>query len=445
MNNMDNQQEIFPLVDEAGNVTGSATRGECHGGSMLLHPVVHLHVFNSKGELYLQRRPDWKDIQPGKWDTAVGGHVDYGETPEQALKREVSEELGITDFTPVFIDKYVFESKRERELVYVNCTTYDGEICPSAKELDGGRFWSLQEIREAMGKGILTPNFESEFLRVFDNKRPDMIHEKCLGEKRDDKYALFFDIDGTLVSFKTHEIPASTIFALTQAKANGHKVFISTGRPPLIITNIGAIEHLIDGYVTINGALCFVGNEVVRCKSIPEGDVQTIVRDAQEKNYGLIIVGERDVAVLDPQGDVNRIFHDELAVENLNLTKPLKVVLEQRILQLTAFFSEDYEEGLMRRVPGCTSGRWHPEFTDITAKGADKGEGILTMAEHLGLDPQYTIAFGDGGNDTSMIRTAGIGVAMGNALESLKRDADYTTTSVDEDGVLNALRHYGLI
>ena len=202
---------------------------------------------------------------------------------------------------------------------------------------------------------------------------------------------------------------------------------------------------MIDGYVTINGALCFVGNEVFRCKSIPEDDVQTIVQDAQEKRYGLIIVGEKDVAVLDPQGDVNRIFHDELAVENLNLTKPLDVVLGQRILQLTAFFPEDYEDGLMRRVPGCTSGRWHPEFTDITAKGADKGEGILTMAEHMGLDPQYTMAFGDGGNDTSMIRAAGIGVAMGNALESLKQDADYTTSSVDEDGVQNALKHYGLI
>ena len=95
---MDNQEEKFPIVDEAGNVIGSATRGECHSGSKLLHPVVHLHVFNSKGEIYLQRRPDWKDIQPGKWDTAVGGHIDYGETPEEALRREVREELGITDF-----------------------------------------------------------------------------------------------------------------------------------------------------------------------------------------------------------------------------------------------------------------------------------------------------------------------------------------------------------
>ena len=164
---MDNQEEKFPIVNEQGEVIGSATRGECHSGSKLLHPVVHLHVFNSKGDIYLQRRPAWKDIQPGKWDTAVGGHIDFGETPEVALRREVREELGIIDFVPVPIDKYVFESQREKELVYVNRTTYDGEIRPSTDELDGGRFWTLQEIREAMGKGLLTPNFESEFQRCF--------------------------------------------------------------------------------------------------------------------------------------------------------------------------------------------------------------------------------------------------------------------------------------
>ena len=163
----DNLEEIFPLVDEEGTVVGKATRGECHNGSRLLHAVVHLHIFNSQGEVYLQKRPEWKDIQPGKWDTAVGGHIDYGETPEEALRREVREELGITDFEPQFIGKYVFDSKRERELVYVNRTTYDGEIRPSKDELDGGRFWSMQEIRESIGQGVLTPNFESEFQRFF--------------------------------------------------------------------------------------------------------------------------------------------------------------------------------------------------------------------------------------------------------------------------------------
>lgn len=165
----DNQQEIFPIVDEEGTVLGRATRGECHNGSKLLHPVVHLHVFNTQGDVYLQKRPEWKDIQPGKWDTAVGGHIDYGETPEEALRREVREELGMTDYIPEFISKYVFESQREKELVYVHRTTYDGTIQPSRNELDGGRFWTIDEIRKAIGKNILTPNFEREFLRFFMN------------------------------------------------------------------------------------------------------------------------------------------------------------------------------------------------------------------------------------------------------------------------------------
>lgn len=161
----DNLEEMLPIVDEDGNIINAATRGECHNGSKMLHPVVHLHVFNSKGELYLQKRPEWKDIQPGKWDTAVGGHIDLGENVDTALKREVKEELGITEFTPTQLTHYVFESEREKELVFCFRTEYDATITPS-EEVSEGRFWSLTEIKENMGKGIFTPNFEKEFVRL---------------------------------------------------------------------------------------------------------------------------------------------------------------------------------------------------------------------------------------------------------------------------------------
>lgn len=172
----DNMKELLPLVDENGNVTGCATRGECHGGSKLLHPVVHLHVFDPDGRLYLQRRPDWKDIQPGKWDTAVGGHVDWGERVEDALVREAREELGldISDTGPdspkvEHICSYVFESERERELINVYRLTTPESPQPSA-ELDGGRFWTHEEIQDAIGKDLLTPNFENEYLKIIANK-----------------------------------------------------------------------------------------------------------------------------------------------------------------------------------------------------------------------------------------------------------------------------------
>ena len=158
-------EEVFPIVNEQGETIGSATRKECHFGSFRLHPVVHLHVIREDGAFLLQLRPKDKQIQPGKWDTAVGGHVDLGENIEQALKREVREELGIIDFLPEKVTQYVFESKREKELVFVHRTVYDGEIHPS-EELDGGRFWNIEEIKENIGKGVFTPNFEGEAKRI---------------------------------------------------------------------------------------------------------------------------------------------------------------------------------------------------------------------------------------------------------------------------------------
>lgn len=159
-------EEIFPIVNTEGEVVGSATRKECHAGTFLLHPVVHLHIFNSAGELYLQKRVMTKKIQPGKWDTAVGGHVDYGERIEDALLRETHEELGVRDFTPDFLMRYEFRSQVEAELVYIYKCVYDGDFNLDPLEVDEGRFWSLDEIKKSIGKGLFTPNFESEIERL---------------------------------------------------------------------------------------------------------------------------------------------------------------------------------------------------------------------------------------------------------------------------------------
>jgi isopentenyldiphosphate isomerase len=161
-------EEWFPIVDEDGNTIGKALRSVCHDGkSMLLHPVVHLHLFNSKGELYLQKRAKTKDIQPGKWDTSVGGHISPDESPDEALMREAREELGLENFIPEYKGKYIWESARERELVNSFSTVTDQKPVIDKYEIDEGRFWSLDEIEKNMGKDIFTPNFEHEFKKLF--------------------------------------------------------------------------------------------------------------------------------------------------------------------------------------------------------------------------------------------------------------------------------------
>ncbi|MCQ2143543.1 MAG: NUDIX domain-containing protein [Bacteroidales bacterium] len=142
-------------------------REYCHSGSKVLHPVVHLHILSRSGELYLQKRSLKKKIQPGKWDTAVGGHVMYGESLTEALMRESSEELGFTEYNPVHLCTYIYESEIEKELVTVFVAVgRDFVLTPDHDELDDGRFWSLAEIDAHYGDGTLTPNFESEFSEI---------------------------------------------------------------------------------------------------------------------------------------------------------------------------------------------------------------------------------------------------------------------------------------
>ncbi|OIP85038.1 MAG: NTP pyrophosphohydrolase [Porphyromonadaceae bacterium CG2_30_38_12] len=164
------QTEYFPLVDENGKVIGKASREECHRGTFWLHPVVHLHVLNSRGELYLQKRAPTKDIQPNKWDTAVGGHVDFGEEIASALRREAFEELGISHFEPVFLLRYKFVSLQEAELVHSHYCVYEGKIIPNPIEITEGKFWKISDIKEKIGSGTFTPNFENEFQMLYAKK-----------------------------------------------------------------------------------------------------------------------------------------------------------------------------------------------------------------------------------------------------------------------------------
>lgn len=253
--------------------------------------------------------------------------------------------------------------------------------------------------------------------------------------------ALFFDIDGTLVSFKTHGIPPSTVEALRQAKAGGIRIFISTGRPIPFIVNLKPIENLIDGYITTNGAWCMVGATVVSRHSILPEDTDTILKACAAWGSPCIVVGTGHIGVVRHRPIVDKIFGADLGLRDFEFADPA-IVLQEPILQITPFISSEQEARLMPTLKACTSGRWTPAFTDITHIDADKGKGLQAMARHLGLDISETMAFGDGGNDISIIRQAGIGVAMGNAGDDVKKHADFITASVDEDGIQKALQKF---
>ena len=158
--------EWFPVVEPTGIVTGRAVRQYCHSGAKPLHPVIHIHIIDRQGRLYLQKRSIRKDIQPGKWDTAVGGHVSYGETLLETVFREASEELGLTAFNPVYLTSYVFESEIERELVNVFAAVGSSDLRPDMDEVDEGRWWDIADIDANIGCGVFTPNFESEFSTI---------------------------------------------------------------------------------------------------------------------------------------------------------------------------------------------------------------------------------------------------------------------------------------
>jgi len=154
--------EWFDIVDEEGNIKGKAPRTICHSGPGMLHSVVHLHIIDDKNRIFLQKRAMTKKIQPGKWDTAVGGHVSSGENIEDALKREMAEELNIKEIEVTLIGKYVWTSSVESELVYIFIGKYNKSITVNPDEIEEGKFWKIKKIKENLGKDILTPNFELE-------------------------------------------------------------------------------------------------------------------------------------------------------------------------------------------------------------------------------------------------------------------------------------------
>lgn len=254
--------------------------------------------------------------------------------------------------------------------------------------------------------------------------------------------AIFLDIDGTMVSFQTHRVPDNTKQALREARSRGVKLFVSTGRHCSDINNLGDLEF--DGYITLNGAYCRIGEQVIFKKHIPFDDLAAFIRYDEEVEPLPCFFVEADRVL------ANR--KDELVTQMMDLVEftprpilPSRTFLGKEIFQLTAFFPAERDAKIMQHLPGCVSTRWYPTFADIVARGIDKSIGLEKVGAHFGVKKEEMMAIGDGGNDISMIQYAGIGVAMGNAGDEIKQAADFVTTSVDDDGIGHAFRQFGII
>ncbi|MBO4340099.1 MAG: NUDIX domain-containing protein [Bacteroidales bacterium] len=158
--------EMLPLIEPSGIVYGQAPRTWCHGGSHALHPVVHLHLIDRMGSIFLQKRSLRKRICPGLWDSSVGGHIAYGEQALEALYREAAEEIGLREFNPSFLGTFVWESEREKELVIMYSFVGHPDLTVNELEIADGRWWPVQDIDKAVGTGLLTPDFEAEYAIV---------------------------------------------------------------------------------------------------------------------------------------------------------------------------------------------------------------------------------------------------------------------------------------
>lgn len=254
--------------------------------------------------------------------------------------------------------------------------------------------------------------------------------------------AVFFDIDGTLVSFQTHTVPRSARQAIRRLREQGVKVFIATGRLLKHVAIVNDIE--VDGYITVNGSYCITSaGEVIFQRAIPQKTVERVI-DLAEK-YGFDVnVMTRDNMYVSGMGE--RVRKIASLINTMpEVTDVREIAATQPVVQMCPYIGEDVEREIMPLLPDCEGSRWIDTFMDLNVKGVDKSLGAREVMRYYGMDMSEAMAFGDGGNDVSIVRDVAIGVAMGNACEELKAVADYVTASVDDDGVERALQHFGLI
>ncbi len=254
--------------------------------------------------------------------------------------------------------------------------------------------------------------------------------------------AIFFDIDGTLVSFKTHKIPQSTIDALHLLKEKGIKLFIATARGK---DGLGILKQFdFDGYITLNGQYCYDKDGTMLYEdTICKEDLKNLIKYIETNNVPCGFTEEETKYYNLRNQDV-----DDLHKITNNDNHPVGdyyQALVNKIYQVQVFIDKTKEIELMKIMKNSTAARWYPTFCDISPLGGSKKNGIVEVCKYYNIKVEETMAFGDGGNDIPMLSHVGISVGMGNANDEVKEIVDYVTSDVDDNGVYNALKHYKIL
>lgn len=254
--------------------------------------------------------------------------------------------------------------------------------------------------------------------------------------------AVFFDIDGTLVSFNTHKVSEAVRATINRLRAGGVKCFISSGRHLSNIDNLGDLQF--DGFVTVNGGMTYLDGTLIDSNPIAKTDIHNMLDMIYPDNTMSVSFVLRDGLIININNERSDYIFRQLEFKKKPRMTDLREYAEDDIYQMISFFDEQEEIDIMPRLPQCQSARWSPIFTDVVPKGQSKVRGIDTLCRAMGITAKECMAFGDGGNDIEMLCHVGLGVAMGNASDTVKAMADAVCQSVDDDGIAKFIESLGL-